>query len=221
MWLDEAPACLRIVGVLGGVWKFSALRRDEMAVYLPLAQVPTAVPGALFIRPRGDARSVLAQVRPIVQAAAADLPAARGVLLRDLVDPEFKPWRLAATVFSAFALVASLITSSGLYGVVAVSTTSRLKEIGIRMAMGARQWQVIRVVVGEGIMSVGSGLLAGSVLVVISSPALANVVFGTPPRDLTLLVQAVSILLMTSVSALAVPTLRALSSNLARVLRLE
>ncbi len=221
MWLDDSPACIRVVGVLGGVWKFSALKRDKMALYVPLAQVPAASPGALFIRPRGDARTFLAQVRSIVQAMHPDLPAVRAVIARDIVDPEFRPWRLGATVFSAFAAVALLIASIGLYGVVAVSTAMRLKEIGIRMALGAGWTHVIRVVVAEGVTSVACGLFAGTILAAVASRWLSGVLFETSPGDSAVLIQTALILLTVSAAAVTVPVIRALGTNPAKVLRSE
>ena len=221
MWLDDAPACIRVVGVLGGVWKFSALKRNQMAMYLPLAQDPTASPGALFIRPRGDARAFLGQARTIVQAVHPDLPAVRAVLARDIVDPEFRPWRLGATVFSAFAAVALLIASIGLYGVVSVSTAMRLKEIGIRMALGAGWGHVIRVVVGEGLLSVACGLVAGSLLAAMASRWLSGVLFETSPGDAAVLIQTALILLTVAAAAVTLPAIRALATNPAKVLRSE
>lgn len=221
MWLDNAPTCVRVVGVLGGVWKFKALERDRMAVYLPLAQVADVLPGALYIRPKGDARTFLPQALSIVQSIRPDLPAARAVVLRDVVDPEFKPWRVGTTVFSAFAGVALLITSIGLYGLVAASAMLRLREIGIRMALGARRPQVIKVIVGESITSVAMGLVGGLVLVVAASSWLSGVLFQTSPRDPVILIETAVVLFIVAALAVTVPTLRALRTNPANVLRLE
>ena len=221
MWMDDAQTCLRIVGVLGGVWKFSALRRDVMTVYLPLGQVPEEVPGALFVRSGGNARTFVAQARSVVQSANPELPAATGVLARDIVDPEFRPWRLGASVFSAFAAIALLITSIGLYGMVAASFALRRKEMAIRIALGAQWTQAVSAAVGEGVASVASGLFAGSVLVVVASRWLGGVLFETSPRDPVVLIQAAWVLLVISAVAVTVPTVRALLKNPVNVLRSE
>ncbi len=221
MWLDDAQNCMRIVGVLGGVWKFSALRRDVMTVYLPLGQVPEAVPGALFVRSGGNARTFVAQARSVVQSANPELPAATGVLARDIVDPEFRPWRLGAMVFSAFAAIALLITSIGLYGMVAASFALRRKEMAIRIALGAQWTHAVSAAVGEGVASVASGLFAGSVLVVVASRWLGGVLFETSPRDPVVLMQAAFVLLVIAAVAVTVPTVRALLENPVNVLRSE
>jgi ABC-type antimicrobial peptide transport system permease subunit len=192
-----------------------------MAVYLPLAQVPDAVPSVVYIRPKTDARSFLPQALALVQNVRRDLPAARGVLLRDVVDPEFRPWRLGTTVFSAFAAVALMITAIGLYGVVAASTMARRKEIGIRMALGARWSHVTGVVAGDNLASVGSGLLAGGVLAAVASRWLGTVLYQTSPADPTVVLQTAGVLLLMSAIAVAVPTVRALRTNPVTVLRVE
>lgn len=222
MFLEkEGRACVRVVGVLGGVWKMSAIRRDRMAVYLPLAQVPGASPGVLFVKPRTDVQAVIPQVRTVVQTLRADLPAASIVVMRDVVAPEFRPWRLGATVFSAFAAVALLIASIGLYGVVAVTTALRVREIGLRMALGARWTHIMRTVLAEGAASIAAGLLIGTVLVSIVSRRLGGVLFETSPGDPAVLLQTGLALLLVSVIAVIVPTVRALRTNPADVLRAE
>ena len=221
LWLEDTPTCLRVVGVLGGVWKFSALRRDVMAIYVPLAQVPDAPAGALFVRARGDARTFVAQARSLIQSANPELPAAGGVLARDMVAPEFRPWRLGATVFSAFAAVALLITSIGLYGMAAASFALRRIEIAIRLALGARWTHVIAAAVGETVISVAGGLVAGLVLVIVASRWLGGVLFETSPRDPMILTQAAFLLLVIAVAAVAVPTARALRTRPSNLLRAE
>lgn len=221
MWLDDEPSCVRVVGVLGGVWKMSALERDRMAVYLPLAQVPDAIPSTIYVRPRTGARTFLARALSVVQNVRPDLPAARGVVLRDVVDPEFRPWRLGTTVFSAFAMVAVLITAIGLYGVVAAGAIGRLKEIGIRIALGARGTHVVAVVVRESVLSVASGLVAGAALAAVASRWLSGILFQTSPGEPGVLLLTAFVLLLVSVLAVAAPTIRAMRTNPATVLRAE
>lgn len=221
MWLDDEPSCVRVVGVLGGVWKMSALERDRMAVYLPLAQIPDAVPSTIYVRPRTGARTFLPRALSVVQNVRPDLPAARGVVLRDVVDPEFRPWRLGTTVFSAFAMVAILITAIGLYGVVAAGAIARTKEIGIRIALGARWTHVTSVVVGESVVTVALGLLGGAILAAVAGGRLSAVLFQTSPHDPLVLVQTGVVLLLVSVIAVVAPTFRALRTNPTTVLRTE
>ena len=221
MWLDLEPACVKVVGVLNGVWKFNALDRERMAVYLPLAQVPGAVPSALFVRPKGDARLFLPEALAAVQNIRPDLPAARGVLLRTVVENDFRPWRLGTTVFSAFAGVALLLTAIGLYGVVAASVELRQKEIAIRVALGARGADVMRTVVGEGLLSVSGGLAAGIFLVLVASRWLRPILFQTSPNDPLALMATVAVLLSVAAAAATVPATTALRITPSNALRVE
>jgi len=198
-----------------------ALKRDRMALYLPMAQVPDTVPGALLIRPRGDPQAFLTHARSIAQAVRPDLPAVKAIVIRDLVAPELRPWRLGATVFSAFALVALLLASTGLYGVVALGSALRVKEIGIRMALGAGRTQVIWVVISEGMPAVVGGLVVGAVGALTVSRWLAGVLFETSAQDPAILIQSAVTLLTISMVAVIVPTIRALSTNPASALRAD
>ena len=219
IWLDDETSCVRVVGVIGGVWKMRVLDRERMAVYLPLTQVPNAVAGAIYLRPRTDPGAFMTRALSLVQNVRPDLPAARGVVLRDLVDPEFRPWRMGTTVFSAFAIVAVLITAIGLYGVVAAGVSGRLKEIGIRIALGARWTHVATVVVRESVVSVACGLAAGGALAAVASRWLTRVLYQTSPGDPVVLLQTALVLLLASALAVAAPVIRALRTDPTTVLR--
>ena len=218
---DDTQACVRVVGVLDGFWKINVLERDRLAVYLPLAQVPDTTPGILFVRPRVAPDVAMPQVRAIVQALRPDLPAANIVRMRDVVAPQFRPLRLGASVFSAFAAVALLIAAIGLYAVVTAATALRVREIGIRMAIGARAGHIVRTVVAEGVASVAAGLVVGAGLVAVASRSLGGVLFETSPGDPAVVLQTAVALLVVSVLALVVPATRALRTNPVDVLRSE
>ena len=218
---DDTQACVRVVGVLDGFWKISVLERDRLAVYLPLAQVPDTTPGILFVRPRVPPDVAMPQVRAIIQGLRPDLPAANIVLMRDVVAPQFRPLRLGASVFSAFAAVALLIASIGLYAVVTAATALRLREIGIRIALGATRAHVVLTVLAEGVVSVVVGLAAGAAIVAIASRWLGGVLFETSPGDPAVVLQTAFALLVVSVLALTVPATRALRTNPVDVLRSE
>lgn len=221
MWLDDPAICVRVVGVTGGVWKFDPFERNKMAVYVPLSQVDGAVPSTMFIRATGDPDTVLEQVRSMVQGDHPDLPAARVAFVRDVLEPDVRPWRLAALVSVFFAGVALLIAAVGLYGVVAASATLRLRETAIRLALGAGWPHVIRLVLGEATASVVAGLLAGVLIVLDVASRLGPVLFETSPTDPAVLTGAALVLLVAGSAGAAVPVSRALRTDAARVLRLE
>jgi predicted permease len=218
---DGATHCAQIVGVLGGVWKFGALKRDKMVFYLPLAQTTEFHPGSILIRTRGDARRLMSEVRSLVQGVRPDLPAASISLAREIADPDFQRWRQGAMMFSLFGGVATAIAAIGLYGVVAYTTARRSRDIGIRMALGARWFHVLRVAAGEGLAAVAVGMILGAWGATVAGRAMEDLLFETSPAEPVLLVQTGLLLFAVAVAAIAVPLGRVLRVSPASVLRLE
>jgi predicted permease len=221
LFMDETRECYRVVGVLGGVWKLQALDRTKMTIYTPLAQTPDVSPGALLVRTRGAVGPMLAQLRSTVQSIEPDLPAVNVSRARDLVDYEFRPWKLGATLFAGFSAVALIIAAIGLYGVVSFTTTLRTREIGVRVALGAPGVDIMRVVAGAGLGSVVAGLIVGSGASLVASRWMGDVLYQTSPRDPGVLVQTAAVLLIVAVIAVVVPVVRALRLAPAAILRSE
>ena len=221
LFLYEEHGCYRVVGVLGGVWKLRALDRSKMTVYTALAQTEDASPGALFVRTRGDPRALLVQLRATVQSIEPDLPAVNVSRARELVDPEFRPWRLGARLFAGFSAIALVIAAVGLLGVVSFTTTMRTREIGIRMALGARASNITRVVAGAGLGAVAAGLVLGCAAALIASRWMGDVLYQTSPRDPTVLAETAGVLLLVAAVAVVAPIARALRLAPAAILRSE
>jgi len=221
VWYDGATQCAQIVGVLGGVWKFGALNREKMVFYRPLAQTTELQPGSILIRARGDARRLMPEVRSLVQGVRPDLPASSISLAREIADPDFQRWRQGATMFSLFGAVATTIAAIGLYGVVAYTTARRSRDIGIRMALGARWFHVLRVAAGEGLAAVAIGMLLGAWGATVAGRAMENLLFETSPAEPVLLVQTSLLLFAVAAAAIAVPLGRVLRVSPASVLRLD
>lgn len=221
MWLDTTDYCYRVVGVLDGVWKFYALERQRMAVYFPIAQVPGAVANTMFVRTRGDAEALVEQVRASIQSLSPDLPAVQVFPVKTLVAPEFRPWKLGATVFAAFALVALLLTLSGVYGIVAFITSLRRREIGVRMALGAAWPHVLASVVGESLVAIMGGMVVGSLVVLVAGHWLTGIMFEASARHLIVILEAGGVLLLVAAAAVAIPAIRALRIDPMTVLRSE
>ena len=125
------------------------------------------------------------------------------------LDPVFRPWRLGATMFTLFGGLALLVAAIGLYGVIAYSVTQRLHEMGVRVALGAKTGDLLRLVVGEGIRVALIGIALGGVGAFAAGKLIASLLFGVPARDpLTFGIVAL-LLLTTAVLASLVPAWRA------------
>jgi putative ABC transport system permease protein len=197
-----------IVGVVGDVKHFSLEDASKPELYLPYAQRPTQNQ-TLVIRTDSEPSALVASVRGEVRALDKDLPLYGIKTMEDYLDESVAARRLIMILVSVFAAVALLLAAVGIYGVISHSVTERTREIGIRMALGARSQDVLRLVVRRGmkLALVGVGLgLTGSVAL---TWLMKNLLFGVSATDpLTFVVIA---LLLTFVALLAalVPARRA------------
>jgi predicted permease len=220
---ERGGNCVTIVGVLKGFWKYDILNRDVLAVYIPLVQDPRPVggtrPNALYIRTAGNASEVAANVRHAIQGIRRDLPAVSVASMASVVEPEQRPWRFAATVFTLFGILALAVAGIGIFGVVAFAVTQRAREIAVRRALGARGADIIRTVAGESISAVVAGLILGLAIAVASGGWIQGLLFETSASDPLVLMAVVGALLAITTLALTVPLRTAIQRPAADAIR--
>jgi ABC-type antimicrobial peptide transport system permease subunit len=166
----------------------------------------------------GDCETDCAGFAKVLQGSSVKINA--GSLKNQLALPLF-PARITAIVLSVFGLFAMTLAATGLFALVAYSVSRRKREIGIRMALEARQRQVLSSVLGRTLMLCAIGVALGSALTFGTSHLLSVVLYGVSPRDPVTYVTA--ILLMSGVALLACwqPAARAIHIDPARTLREE
>jgi putative ABC transport system permease protein len=180
---DDDPA-LTVVGVVGRV-KMDGLRNNSDLVqgYFPFRQFPMS--GMLFtVRTQLPPEQLIASVRRQVQAIDPSQPIYEVRTLEQIRAESVAPERLNLTLLGVFAAVALVLALVGIYGVISWSVTQRTHEIGVRMALGARARDVLRLVVGQGMKLVGAGIglgLAGAFLLTRLMKALLFEVSATDP----------------------------------------
>ncbi len=223
MWGDQRGGCVRVVGVVSGFMGRDILDRGPLEAFIPLAQRARAGsrPGFMYVLVRRDPAAAAPAVRRAVQSVHAGLPAITVRPARDRVDPQMRPWRLAAALFSLFGGVALIIAIVGLYGVVAYSAAQRATEVSVRVALGARPAHILAVVAGDGLAAVGAGLAAGLGVALAARRWIGPLLFQTSPRDPGVIVGMAGLLLLVALAASVVPTARALRRNPAELLRTE
>jgi ABC-type antimicrobial peptide transport system permease subunit len=131
-----------------------------MTVYHPVQQIGVA--GRLFVHTSGDPYALVPTVTRVIREMSASQPVERAATLEDIRAEVLAPERLEAFVLTGFAVVALLIATVGVAGVLAFSVSARMREFGIRMAVGSSPRHLLERVLLEGVSIVALGVLAGA-----------------------------------------------------------
>ena len=137
----------------------------------------------LVVRTTGPPQSVATAMREQIRTLEANLPVADVKTLRDQLDLSLFPSRVAAWTLGGFGVLALLLAAIGIYGVVSYSVAQRTREIGVRMAMGAREKDVLRLVLGEGLFVIAVGLALGLLLAAAATRVIAGLLYGVEATD--------------------------------------
>ncbi len=194
------PQPREIVGIAKDTL-IQSIAEEPMAVtYRPLAQQPSTRL-TLLVHTAGNPRALLTAVRREVQALDENMPAQEIKTLDEIVAFSFWPMRMGVRLVGAFGLLGLLLASVGLYGVMSYAVAARTREIGVRMALGAERRDVVRLIVGQGLVLALCGTGAGLALALLVTRVLRKLLFGIGATDpLTFLGVA---LLLTLVALLA------------------
>jgi len=186
-----------IVGVVDDV-SYSGLDvTPKPEMYVPYTQ-QNSDDIALIVRARTDPLALVAAVRAAVREAAHGTPVAEVVTLEQLIAASVAQRRFTMALLVTFALLALVLASVGIYGVLSYAVAERSREIGIRRALGAQEAQVVRMVVGEGMRLTAVGLTSGIVAGFLATRAMRGLLYGIGASDpitfvgVTLLVTAVA-----------------------------
>lgn len=213
LWPGESPRgkcvrvgtandpCFTVVGVVEDVHRQGYREPPSLQYYLPLAPSSGFGGTALVLRPRSwDARTI----DGLRQRLASIHPAVDWVEFRrleSLLDDEARPWRMGAWILGSVALLAFLVSITGVYGVLSYLVEQRRREIGVRIALGASGGGVQRLIVRSGLGATLAGLMVGMVLAAIASPWIEPLLFET--RVLDPVVMGGTAMLLAAAAALA------------------
>jgi ABC-type antimicrobial peptide transport system permease subunit len=164
---------------------------------------------------------MVAALRHAIVGAVPNLPYVDIAPLENSIAPQLKPWRLGKTMFTMYGALALLLTALGLYGVLAYMVGRRTQEIGVRMALGAGAGRVRRLILRDGLVVVGLGVLAGLGAAIVGGRLIAGQLFQESPRDPVVLGLAGVALVVAAVAACWLPALRATRVNPVDALRAE
>jgi ABC-type antimicrobial peptide transport system permease subunit len=214
---DTMP-CSQVVGIAKDVRWGSLGNEDRMQHYHPL---PLDGRGRIYVRAAGDPRRLAEPLRRELQALAPGTTFITVQPLFTTLDPLFRPWRLGAIMFTLFGALALLVAAIGLYGVIAYSVAQRLHEMGVRVALGARTGDLLRLVVGEGLRVTLIGIALGAAGAFAAGKLIASLLFGVPARDPVTFGVVALVLLLTAVLASLLPAWRASRADPNAALRAE
>jgi predicted permease len=207
----------QIIGVAGNT-KYDSLRREiHPAMYRPLTGG-----GAHFeLRTANAPTALVPIVRDLVNRADANLPIFDVATQSERIDQLLSQERIVARLSSFFGLIALVLASIGLYGLLSYEVARRTREIGVRMALGAQRREILRLVVGQGIVLVLVGAVLGIAAAFGVTRYLASLLYGVRPAD-PLTFSAVAVLLfVVAIAACFIPAHRAMSVEPMVALRYE
>jgi predicted permease len=218
---DELPPDLEIVGVVGDV-QYSRLQNEQMAtVHVPYTSADDWLGEmTIAVRTTGEAGEIAAGVRRVVQAFDAAVPVYNVRTLSAQRDDTLIQERQFARISTSLGLLALVLACIGLYGILSYTVAGRTREIGVRMALGARAGDVVRLMLSE-LRPVMAGIVIGVVASFGAMRGLRSLLYGLSPTDPTTLAGAVIILATVAVAAAWLPARRAARVDPAVALRSE
>jgi predicted permease len=179
------------------------------------------IPDVLAIRASGDLSALVAPVRQIVADVDREQPIAAIRTMEEIVDQAVVGRRQQMTLLASFAGLALLLAAVGLYGVLSYAVTRRRREIGVRLALGARRTAVVSMIIRHGLLLTTAGLGAGVVLAALVTRIMSTMLYNVGATDLATFGAVFAVLTTVAAAACALPALRASRLDPAEVLRQE
>jgi putative ABC transport system permease protein len=211
-----------VVGVVGDVTQTSLAVTRSDAVYMTASQWHFADNARwLVVRARGGAAELAPAIRRVISATDKDQPVIRVAMMDDRVRASAADRRFALLLFEAFALTALVLAAVGTYSLLSGSVTERTREIGLRAALGASRFDILALVLRQGMTLTGLGIAVGLAGASIASRALVTLLFGVTPLDSTTYVGVAFLLVIVSMVACSMPAWRAARVRPSIALRFE
>jgi predicted permease len=226
------PDWFRVVGVARDVRQSSWTNRDASQMYFPYIFDPRRAERemslASFLHPRyttlvvrtsSDPAAMTSAIRSAVRELDADAPVSAPITMEDAIQQEFATPRFYAALIGSLAFIAMILAAIGVYGVISYSVARRLHEIGIRIALGAQQGQVFRMILSQGLRLASVGALLGVIGAVGLSRYLRGLLYDVTPTDPLTFVAVIGTLCVVAAAACWFPARRALRVAPADALR--
>lgn len=199
----------RVIGVVEDIKDYDVSARSFAEIYLPFPANPWRSM-FLAVRTTNDPRTLIPAIQRAVTAIDRDLPVRRTLAVEQLMRERLARRSFNASIVSAFGIVALLLASFGIYGIVAYGVAQRTQEIGVRAALGASSSQLVRVFVGRASVLALAGALLGAGLAALLGRGLEGMLFGVAARDVATFAEVGVAVLAVAAVAAWLPARRAL-----------
>jgi len=210
---------LQVVGIVED-GKYASLAEDpQPAMFLPILQSPSSQT-CLVVRSNGDPQQLAAAIKSTVRDLDAGLPFTIQTWNQELESALF-PSRMATLSLGVLGVMGAMLSITGIFGMAAYSVSKRLRELGIRIALGAQRKEVLQAALGRPLKLLAFGSAAGLLLGILAARVLAFIVYQATPRDPLVLAGVVLAMLLLGLLATWIPAQRALSVDPLIMLREE
>ena len=206
---------LTVVGVVQNSKQFSPAEETRPFLYLPFQQFYGGSE-QIYILARTreqDPARIAGTVRTIVAETDPNTAGVHLVPLAAYTEVATLGQKIAATLTAVLGLVCLILAGTGLYSVMSYTVSQRIPEIGIRMAMGAGRWDVLKMVVRQGMGIAGSGMVAGALVTVLAAHTISSMLFGVSPLDPVSFGAAAAFLAVVALLSTGLPAWRAIHTD--------
>jgi predicted permease len=200
---------LEVIGVVKEIRNYNLRRKDDMGMIFTPSWSNGAEVRSLIVRTVGDSTAVLLAIRAQLRDLDANVPLLSARTLDESIADQFSRERMIAWLCGCFGALALLLASVGLYGVLAYAVTRRTREVGIRMALGARRGDVVGMIVRESLAAVIAGTAIGLAVAFALTRFVEGMLFGVAARDPLSYLLAAGVMLAVALAAAVLPARRA------------
>jgi predicted permease len=201
-------ADFEIIGVVGDT-RYQVGQPDMAAMYFPILDGENDEGFTLAVRTASDPLALSIPIQKEIAKLDPELPVSDVLTMQQIIEQSLGNASLSASMVLTFAVLSLMLASVGLYGVLSYLTTQRTGEIGVRMAVGARRFQVVGLMLNDGLRPALYGLALGLAAGVGAVRSIASMLYGTQPLDLAVFATVAASLLLVAALACLVPAWRA------------
>jgi putative ABC transport system permease protein len=216
---DQGKTWLEIVGIVGDVREFGLDHAPVPELFVPEAQNPD--PATLIVRTAAAPGAMAVQIRNVIRDVDSQTAVTREMTLEQARRDSMASPRLTASLLGIFAGLALLIAATGIGGIMALSVSQRVHELGIRMALGAQPSEVLAMVVRDGLRLSLLGVAGGAIVALLLTSLVRAMLFEVSPSDPVTFLCVSAVLVGSAYAASYVPARRAARVNPTVALRSE